>query len=275
MLSSNHRTAHSSGWTPARAKQENRAALIAGITAGFPTVNEGIAAIQATLNSGADIVEVGLPYSDPVLDGPVIQAADDIALRGGVRIADVIRTVREAYQATGKPVLVMSYWNPIDRYGADASAANWPRRAAPDASCLTCPCRSPRGGEKARSGTTSPPSSWPRRARPTNDYGNSPRRERVRLRLSLLGVTGVREAVSTAASALVRRIRATTDLPVCVGIGISDAAQAAQVAGFADGVIVSSALVKAILDAPDPAAGVAAVAELTADLSLATRRPVD
>jgi tryptophan synthase alpha chain len=105
--------------TLARAKQENRAVLITGTTAGFPTVNAGIATIQAMLNSGADIVEVGLPHSDPVLDGPVIQAADDIALRGGVRIADVIRTVREAYQATGKPVLVMSYWNPIDRYGIE------------------------------------------------------------------------------------------------------------------------------------------------------------
>ena len=105
--------------TLARAKQENRAALITYMTAGFPIVNEGIAAIQAMLNSGADIVEVGLPHSDPVLDGPVIQAAGDIALRGGVRIADVIRTVREAYQATGKPVLVMSYWNPIDKYGAE------------------------------------------------------------------------------------------------------------------------------------------------------------
>jgi hypothetical protein len=105
--------------TLARAKQENRAALITYMTAGFPTVNEGIAVIQAMLNSGADIVEVGLPHSDPVLDGPVIQAADDIALRGGVRIADVIRTVREVYQATGKPVLIMSYWNPIDKYGAE------------------------------------------------------------------------------------------------------------------------------------------------------------
>jgi len=105
--------------TLARAKRENRAALIAGMTAGFPTVDEGIAAIQAILNNGADIVEVGLPHSDPVLDGPVIQAAGDIALRGGVRIADVIRTVREANQATGKPVLVMSYWNPIDKYGAE------------------------------------------------------------------------------------------------------------------------------------------------------------
>jgi tryptophan synthase alpha chain len=89
-----------------------------------------------------------------------------------------------------------------------------------------------------------------------------------------MGVTGVRvqEGVSAVASSLVRRIRASTQLPVCVGIGISDAAQAAQVAGFADGVIVVSALVKAILDAPDAAAGAATVAELTAELSLATRR---
>ena len=90
-----------------------------------------------------------------------------------------------------------------------------------------------------------------------------------------MGVTGVRGAVSTAASSLVRRIRAVSELPVCVGIGISDAAQVARVAGFADGVIVASALVKTILDAPDAAAGAAAVAELTAELSLATRRPAD
>jgi tryptophan synthase alpha chain len=90
-----------------------------------------------------------------------------------------------------------------------------------------------------------------------------------------MGVTGVREAVSTAASSLVRRIRAITELPVCVGIGISNAAQATQVASFADGVIVASALVKAVLDAPDAAAGAAIVAELTAELSLATHRYAD
>jgi tryptophan synthase alpha chain len=88
---------------------------------------------------------------------------------------------------------------------------------------------------------------------------------------SLMGVTGIRESINTAASSLVQRIRATTRLPVCVGVGISTAAQAAHVAGFADGVIVASALVKAFLGAPDAAAGTAAVAELTAELSLATR----
>ena len=89
---------------------------------------------------------------------------------------------------------------------------------------------------------------------------------------SLMGVTGVRETVSTAASSLVQRIRASTQLPVCVGIGISNAAQAAQVAGFADGVIVASALVKTILDAPDQAAGLAAVQKLTAELAGGVRR---
>ncbi len=90
-----------------------------------------------------------------------------------------------------------------------------------------------------------------------------------------MGVTGIRESVSAAASSLVQRIRATAQLPVCVGIGISNAAQAAQVAGFADGVIVASVLVKAILGAPDAAAGAAIEAELTAELSLATRRHAD
>ena len=91
--------------TLAGAKAEGRSALIAYLPAGFPTVDGGIEAIKAVLDGGADIVEVGLPHSDPVLDGPVIQTADDIALRGGVKIADVMRTVREAYEATGKPML--------------------------------------------------------------------------------------------------------------------------------------------------------------------------
>src|ERR1700728_1055621 len=108
--------------TLARAKQANRAALITGLPAGFPTVGDGIAVVRGMLDSGADIVEVGLPFSDPVLDGPLIQTADDVALRGGVGIADVLRTVAEAFRATGKPILVMSYWNPIDRYGPERFA---------------------------------------------------------------------------------------------------------------------------------------------------------
>ncbi len=262
--------------TLARAKEENRAALITYMTAGFPSVDDGIAAIQRMLNSGADIVEIGLPHSDPVLDGPVIQTADDIALRAGVRIADVIRTVREAYQATGKPVLVMSYWNPIDRYGAERFGSELAE--AGGAGCIfpDLPVQESALWREtaARHGLATvfvaAPNTTDERLRELTAAGTG-----FVYASSLMGVTGVRDAVSTAAGSLVRRIRATTELPVCVGIGISDAAQAARVARFADGVIVASALVKAMLEAPDAAAGTAAVAELTAELSLATRRHTD
>jgi tryptophan synthase alpha chain len=259
--------------TLARAKHENRAALITGMTAGFPTVNDGIAAVQAMLTSGADIVEVGLPHSDPVLDGPVIQVAGDIALRGGVRIADVIRTVREAYQATGKPVLVMSYWNPLDKYGAERFSRELAEAGGAGCILPDLPVQeSGRWREAAARHSlaivfVAAPSTTDQRLRELTAAGTG-----FVYASSLMGVTGVREAVSTAADSLVRRIKATTELPVCVGIGISNAVQAARVAGFADGVIVASALVKAILDAPDATAGVTAVAELTAELSQATHR---
>jgi tryptophan synthase alpha chain len=247
--------------TLARAKHENRAALITGTTAGFPTVDDGIAAIQAMLTSGADIAEVGLPHSDPVLDGPVVQAADDIALRGGVRIAGVIRTVREAYQATGKPVLVMSYWNPIDKYGIERFSSEL--AAAGGAGCIlpdlpvqeSAPWRESAARHGLATVFVAAPSTTDERLRELTAAGTG-----FIYASSLMGVTGVRESLNAAASSLVRRIRAITQLPVCVGIGISDAAQAAQVAGFADGVIVASAL------------GTAAVTELTAGLSRATHR---
>ncbi|HUC22215.1 MAG TPA: tryptophan synthase subunit alpha [Streptosporangiaceae bacterium] len=259
--------------TLARAKQENRAALITGTTAGFPTVSEGIAAIQAMLNGGADIVEVGLPHSDPLLDGPVIQAADDIALRRGVRIADVIRTVRETYRATGKPVLVMSYWNPIDKYGVERFSSEL--ADAGGAGCIlpdlpvqeSALWRESAARHSLATIFMAAPSTTDERLRELTAAGSG-----FIYASSVMGVTGIRESVNTAARSLVQRIRATTELPVCVGIGISNAAQAAHVAGFADGVIVASVLVKAILGAPDAAARASAVAGLTAGLSIATRR---
>ena len=251
-----------------RAKRENRAALIAGLPAGFPTVDGGIAAIQAVLNSGADAVEVGLPHSDPVLDGPVIQTADDIALRGGLRISGVIRTVREAHRATGKPVLVMSYWNPIARYGIERFTSELAE--AGGAGCIlpdlpvqeSGPWRRLAAGHGLATVFVVAPSTTGERLEEITAAGSG-----FVYAASVMGVTGTRESVSAAAGALERRVRATTELPVCVGIGISNAAQAAQVAGFADGVIVESVLVKAMLDAPDEAAGLAAIGKLTAELA--------
>jgi tryptophan synthase alpha chain len=253
--------------TLARARQQNRAALIAYLPAGFPTVNGGIAAIQAVLSSGADVVEVGL------LDGPVIQTADDIALRGGVRISDVIRTVREAHRATGKPVLVMSYWNPIARYGIERFASEL--AGAGGAGCVlpdlpvqeSAPWRHHAASRGLATVFVVAPSSTDERLREITAAGSG-----FVYASALMGVTGTRASVSDAAGALVRRVRATTELPVCVGIGISNAAQAARVAGFADGAIVGAALVKAILDAPDQAAGLGAVRKLTAELADGVRR---
>ncbi|QDY76283.1 tryptophan synthase subunit alpha [Streptomyces qinzhouensis] len=258
--------------TLAAAKAEGRSALIAYLPAGFPTVDGGIEAVKAVFEGGADIVEVGLPHSDPVLDGPVIQTADDIALRGGVRIADVLRTVREAYTATGKPVLVMTYWNPIDRYGVERFTAELAE--AGGAGCILPDLPVEESGlwreHATKHGLATvfvvAPSSRDARIATITEAGSG-----FVYAASLMGVTGTRASVGAQAEDLVRRVRATTELPVCVGLGVSTPAQAEEVAGFADGVIVGSAFVKRILDAPDTDSGIAAARELAAELAAGVR----
>ncbi|WP_079132849.1 tryptophan synthase subunit alpha [Streptomyces nanshensis] len=258
----------------AQARAEDRAALVGYLPAGFPTVDGGIEACVALLESGCDVVEVGLPHSDPVLDGPVIQTADDIALRGGVRIADVVRTVREAHAATGKPVLCMTYWNPVDRYGVERFAAEL--AAAGGAGCILpdLPVEESEGWRKAaeQHGLATvfvvAPSSRDERLAKITAAGSG-----FVYAASLMGVTGTRESVGREAEELVARTRATTRLPVCVGLGVSDAVQAAEVAAFADGVIVGSAFVKRLLAHPDDLpSGLADVRTLAAELAAGVRR---
>ncbi|MFC8461283.1 tryptophan synthase subunit alpha, partial [Streptomyces sp. NPDC057242] len=210
--------------TLAAAKAEDRAALIAYLPAGFPTVDGGIAAIKAVFDGGADVVEVGLPHSDPVLDGPVIQTADDIALRGGVRIADVMRTVREAHEATGKPVLVMTYWNPIDRYGVERFTEEL--AAAGGAGCIlpdlpvqeSALWREHADKHGLATVFVVAPSSRGERLATITAAGSG-----FVYAASLMGVTGTRESVGEQAADLVRRTRAAVGpgrtLPVCVGLG--------------------------------------------------------
>ncbi|MFJ1867389.1 tryptophan synthase subunit alpha [Streptomyces sp. NPDC088097] len=263
--------------TLAKAKSEDRAALVAYLPAGFPTVDGAIEAVKAVVAGGADVVEIGLPHSDPVLDGPVIQTADDIALRGGVKIADVMRTVREAHEATGAPILVMTYWNPIDRYGVERFTAEL--AAAGGAGCILpdLPVQeSALWREHAtRHGLATvfvvAPSSKDARLATITEAGSG-----FVYAASLMGVTGTRQSVCQEAAELVRRTRETEGarrgLPVCVGLGVSNAAQAKEVAAFADGVIVGSAFVKLLLDAPDEAAGLAAVRSLAGELAEGVRR---
>jgi tryptophan synthase alpha chain len=250
-----------------RAAAEGRAAVIGYLPAGFPSVDGAIEAALAMARSGADIVEIGLPYSDPLMDGPVIQEAVHRALTGGVRVADVLRTV-SAVAGAGVPTLVMTYWNPVDRYGVDAFAADL---AAAGGAGLITPDLTPEEagpwlGAAAAHGLDAvflaAVSSAPDRIAKVAGVSRG-----FVYAASLMGVTGVRDTVSDEAAGLVARIRAVTSLPVAVGLGVRDGAQAAQVASYADGVIVGSAFVRRLLDAPTAQSGVAAVADLAAELA--------
>jgi tryptophan synthase alpha chain len=249
----------------AKAKAENRAALIGYLPAGFPTVPGAIAAIKAMLANGVDAVEIGMPYSDPVMDGATIQHAVQVSLATGT-------TVRQS-AADGAAILVMSYWNPIERYGVERFATEF---AAAGGSGVITPDLTP---EEA--------TSW---LRATNDAGIdrvflvAPSSSAERLAkvtsissgfvyaASTMGVTGTRNQVSDAAQSLVARTRAVTDLPIAVGLGVSNAAQAAELAAFADGVIVGSAFVRLLIDSVDETSGVVAVGRLAAELAVGVRQ---
>jgi tryptophan synthase alpha chain len=249
-----------------KARAEGRAALVGYLPAGFPTVAGGVAAIRAVVEAGADLVEVGLPYSDPVMDGPVIQHASEVALAGGVRTADVLHTV-EAVAGAGAPVVVMTYWNPVERYGVESFARDL--AAAGGSGMITPDLLPEEAGEWLAASDASgldriflvSPSSTGARLAMTVSHCRG-----FVYATAVMGVTGAREHTSKAAPELVARVRSTgTALPVGVGLGVRDGAQAAEVAGYADAVIVGSALVDALSH------GVTALAALTGELAAGVR----
>jgi tryptophan synthase alpha chain len=254
-----------------RAAKEQRAALVGYLPAGFPTVDDAIAAATAMARAGADVVEIGLPYSDPLIDGPVIQEAVHRALEGGVHVTDVLRTV-QALAEDGVPVLVMTYWNPIERYGVAAFA----RDLATAGGCgLITPDLPPEEAGAWREAAAS------HDLDPVFLVAPSSSDERIKLitsacggfvyAASVMGITGARSAIGDAAGVLVERVRKQTKLPVAVGLGVSTAAQAAEVAQYADGVIVGTAFVQRLLTAADVESGRAAVADLAAELAEGVR----
>jgi tryptophan synthase alpha chain len=257
----------------AKARAEDRAALIAYLPVGYPRVPGSIAAMTAAVEAGADIVEVGVPYSDPGMDGPVIQRAVDVAVRAGVGMRDVLAAVG-AVAAAGAVPVVMSYWNPIERYGVPRFAADL--AAAGGAGAITPDLIPDEAAEWLAASDAHDldrvflvaPSSTDARLRSTTAACRG-----FVYAASTMGVTGTRARVSDAAERLVARTRAVApDLAVCVGLGVSDADQAAEVAGFADGVIVGSAFVRAVLDADDERSGAAAAGRLSAELAAGVRR---
>ena len=254
-----------------KAAAQDRAALVGYLPAGFPSVEGAIEAAIAIADAGADIIEIGLPYSDPLMDGPVIQEAVHQALSGGTRVADVLRTV-QAVAAAGVPTLIMTYWNPIDHHGVAQFARDL---AAAGGSGLITPDLTPEEAGPWLAAAASydldpvflvaPSSSEQRIELITSVCGG------FVYAASLMGTTGTRDAVGSEAEGLVRRVKAHTSLPVAVGLGVRDGKQAAEVAAFADGVIVGSAFVQRLLTADSPAAGLAGIRELASELASGVR----
>jgi tryptophan synthase alpha chain len=245
-----------------RAKAQGRAALIGYLPAGYPSVEDTIAAGIALAENGADLIEIGIPYSDPVMDGEVIQAATTEALAKGFHVREVFDVVRGITSRTDAAVLVMTYWNPVIRMGVDEFSR---RLADAGGAGLITPDLIPDEAAEWMAASDKygldrvflvAPSSTPERMKRTVDASRG-----FVYAVSIMGVTGARASVSSAAKDVVAAAHAAGAERVCVGLG-SNAGHVREIAAYADGVIVGTALVAAIGEG-----GVDAVASLTKELS--------
>lgn len=245
-------------------RDESRGALIGYLPAGFPDLATSIDAAEALVRNGVDVIEFGLPYSDPVMDGPVIQQATGQALRNGFKVEDVFTAIRELTQRVDAPVVIMGYWNLIMQYGVERFASELKHSGG---SGLITPDLIPDEAEE-----------WIRVA---DEYEldrvflAAPTSPDERLRLitelsrgfvytvSTMGITGTRSDVDAAARDLVSRLRRVGCDLSCVGLGISTGAQVREVLEYADGAIVGSAFVRAL--ASDGVEGVGQVARALAE----------
>jgi tryptophan synthase alpha chain len=246
------------------------ALLLPYLMAGLPSVDESVALFEAAAEAGADGFEIGIPYADPLMDGAVIQEAGRRALEAGTTMADGIEVARRVRESTAKPCLVMTYVNPVLRLGA----AEFGKRMA-DA------------GVEAVILADLPVDESEAIAHPLAEAGvglvqfAAPTTSDDRLRriaaarppfvycVAEMGVTGERRESGGRAAGLVERVRAATDAPAVIGVGISTADAAGAAARIADGVIVGSALVRRVLEADDAAAGREAVADAVGEMARA------
>ena len=254
-----------------KVRAENRAALIAYIPAGFPSRDGCTKAIKALVAAGVDAIEIGFPYSDPVMDGPTIQEAADISLKAGTNAADVFAALKVASDA-GVPAVVMTYWNPIEKYGVDKFAESVAANGGSGVITPDLPIEESDQWLAAVSAhkinpiyVVAPSSSDSRIAQVSAKTGG------FVYAASMMGVTGSRSDVSIDAHELVSRLRVVTSLPVCVGLGVSTREQAKEVAGYADGVIVGSAFIRLLLNAESEESGLIAISALAKDLANGVR----
>lgn len=241
--------------TFARLRAEGRPGLVTYTTAGDPDVARSAAILVALARAGADVLEVGVPFSDPLADGPVIQRAVERALAAGgsMRVTlDMIASIRAEVSA---PIVLFTYANPIVRMGLDAFAARAARAGVDGVLALDLPVEE---ADEFRAALTRQcidtifllsPTTIESRIRRAGELGSG-----FLYGISRLGVTGARDTVATGAEDMVRRIRSVTDLPLALGFGISKPEHVAEVGAYADAAVVGSALVALIAEttgAPD------------------------
>jgi tryptophan synthase alpha chain len=254
------------------ANADGRAALVVYLPAGFPDLAASQACLEAAAEGGADLLEVGFPYSDPLMDGPTIQAANQVALDAGCTPADDFALCRALTDRVGVPALVMTYYNlawhyrgtdRLDAFAAEAVEAGLAGAILPDLPAEEgAPWRAVADARALATVFLAAPTSADERLAAVAESSTG-----FVYATSTLGVTGERQSLSGMAAPLVGRLREVTDRPVCVGIGVTTREHAAEVASFADGVIVGSAVVRAA-----EAGGPQAVRELVADLARGCRR---
>jgi len=258
-------------------KQQNRAALITFLTAGDPNYEQSLALLKALPEAGADIIELGMPFSDPMADGPAIQRANLRALAGGQTLSRTLQLVREFREDNqDTPLVLMGYFNPIHCYGVPAFVAD-AKAAGVDGLILVdlpvehdtelCVPAQAAGLDFIRLCT------------PTTDENRLPQvlagSSGFIYYVSVAGVTGAASASDDAIKQALNRLRRHSQLPLAVGFGIRSPEQAAQVARLADGVVVGSALVEKIAKANSPQQARADVLALCAELSGAIRSARD
>jgi len=230
-------------------RKQSRRALVCYVTAGHPDVGRSLETLHALEEGGADIIELGVPFSDPIADGPVIQASSQQALEQGMNYNGVLAMIEKAKLHV--PVVLFSYLNPILAAGPDALV-----RAAEAGASGILVTDIPVGADPAREEWLgSSPLAFIRLVAPTTPRDRMAEIARhgsgfVYL-ISRLGVTGLQETTATSLPDSVRRLRSATTLPICVGFGISTPEQARSVGKLADGVVVGSALVRAAEIGPE------------------------
>jgi tryptophan synthase alpha chain len=244
-------------------KAEGSGALIGYLPVGYPDLATSIEAAVALAENGVDAIELGLPYSDPVMDGVVIQRATQAALAGGFRLHHGFEAVAAITARVDTPVLLMTYWNPVVQFGVDRFADEL---VAAGGAGLITPDLIPDEATQwlATSDRTgldrvflAAPSSTDERLKQAVDQSRG-----FVYAVSTMGITGARSDVDTAARGLVARLRAVGATSTCVGLGVSTPPQVREILGYADGAIVGSLLVKALADG-----GVDAVAAAAALLA--------